>query len=137
MIARPPGGYLPIEAVIEDTAPHAQVIEAIMMCGRLLLNAVDAAEPADRAWHNYGASDPAGFAAMGAVEVLVHTYDIARGLKREWMPPVDACQPLVQRLFPAAPAGSPDEVLLYCCGRIPLGELPRLAQWSWDSNVRP
>jgi len=39
-------------------------------------------------------------------------------------------------LFPDAPAGEPDQVLLWCAGRAPLGELSRRTQWRWDGTVR-
>ena len=33
--------------------------------------------------------------------------------------------------------GDPTDVLLYCCGRCALGELPRHTQdWQWDGTVR-
>ena len=136
VIAQPKDDYLPIEAVLDAAAPKQRAVEAIMMCGRLLIYAVDAAAPTGRSWHPYGTSNPAGFAAMGVVEILVHTYDIARCLKRDWMPPADLCKPVLHRLFPGAPAGNADEVLLYCCGRRPLEDMPRLTHWSWDSAVR-
>ena len=40
------------------------------------------------------------------------------------------------RLFPDAPSGDPVDVLLYCCGRAALGELPRQTLWQWDGTVR-
>jgi len=39
--------------------------------------------------HVFGASDPEGFAAVGVVETLVHTYGIAQGLRRNGNPPED------------------------------------------------
>ncbi len=75
---------------------------------------------------------------MGVVETLVHTYDIARGLHpgSQWRPSAALAAPVLQRLFPAAPQGHPSEVLLFCCGRVPLGERPRQEDWRWDSRVR-
>ena len=73
---------------------------------------------------------------MGVVEVLVHTYDIARGLGIDWVPPAALCEPVLLRLFPAAPQGEPSKVLLRCAGRAPLGERARLDGCRWDSSVR-
>jgi hypothetical protein len=136
VIAQPREGYLPIEAVLEPDASNEDLVRAVSMCGRLLRHAVEAAAPGDRAWHPYGTSDPEGFAAMGVVETLVHTYDIARGLGLDWRPPPTLCAPVLARLFPEAPDGRPTDVLLYCTGRAELPGLPRLSGWSWDSSVR-
>lgn len=135
VIAQPQDNYLPIDVVVDQDASNCQVLEAIAMCGRMLEQSVEHAYPEVRGWHPYGASDGPGFAAMGAVEVLVHTYDIARGLGLEWRPPATLCAPLLDRLFPHAPQGNPTAVFLYCCGRVPLGERSRLEEWAWDSSV--
>jgi hypothetical protein len=82
--------------------------------------------------------DSAGFAAMGVVEVLIHTFDVVRGLNPAdpWRPPGALAAPVIARLFPHAPSGDPAEVLLYCCGRAALGDMPRQTQWQWDGTVR-
>lgn len=103
VIAQPQDNYLPIDIVIDPCATNCQILEAIAMCGRVLEAAAENAHPQARGWHPYGVSDGPGFAAMGAVEVLVHTYDIARGLGLEWRPPATLCAPLLGRLFPHAP----------------------------------
>lgn len=135
IIAEPQGSYLPIDIVVDPNATNRQILDAIVMCGQMLEQAVENAHPEARGWHPYGVSDGSGFAAMGAVEILVHTYDMASGLGLEWKPPAALCAPLLDRLFPNAPTGDPAAVLLYCCGRAPLGERPRLEAWSWDSAV--
>jgi hypothetical protein len=106
------------------------------MCGELLALAVDAAPSDARAWHPCGVSDADGFAAMGVLETLVHGYDIARGLGVEWLPPDALSAPVLARLFPGAPEGPAAEVLLHRTGRLPLGDRPRLVEWTWDSTVR-
>ncbi len=136
VLARPAAGYLPVEAVVEDRGSNAEVLDVVVMCGDLLRLAVDAAPREARAWHPCGVSDADGFAAMGALETLVHGYDIAQGIGVGWLPPDELCAPVIARLFPDAPAGRPAEVLLYCTGRLPLGDRPRLTEWAWDSTVR-
>ncbi|EWT02338.1 hypothetical protein N865_06050 [Intrasporangium oryzae NRRL B-24470] len=137
VVAHPAAGYLPIEAVIEPGASPEALLQSVVMCGELLRLAVAAGSPDVRAWHPYGVSDPDGFAAMGIVEVLVHTYDITRGLALDWAPPAALCAPVLARLFPDAPAGDPSAALLWCTGRIALPDRPRLQQWRWDSSVAP
>jgi len=136
VIAQPERGYLPIEAVIDPRASNAEILAAVGMCGRLLSNAVDSATPDARAWHPYGTSDPDGFAAMGVVEVLVHAYDIAKGLELDWSPPSTLCAPALRRLFPEAPEGDASEVLLHLTGRQAWAGTEKLTGWSWDSSVR-
>jgi hypothetical protein len=129
-------GDLPIEATVLDDATPEDLLRSIVMCGELLRLAVASASPEARAWHPYGTSDPLGFAAMGIVEVLVHTHDIARGLTIDWAPPGMLCEPVLRRLFPAAPRGDPSQVLLWCTGRAALDGRPRLTRWRWESSVR-
>jgi len=75
---------------------------------------------------------------MGVVETLIHTFDVVRGLNPadQWRPPAALAAPVIARLFPHAPSGDSADVLLYCCGRAALGELPRQTQWQWDGTVR-
>src|SRR5260221_11906849 len=81
------------------------------------------ADPDLRAHHNYGVSDAAGFAAMGVLETLSHTFDVVRRLNPadSWRPPAALAAPLIARLFPHAPSGDPADVRLYSCGRATLG----------------
>jgi uncharacterized protein (TIGR03083 family) len=136
VIAQPEHGYLPIEAVLDPGASNHEILEAVSMCGQLLRLAVDTTSADARAWHPQGTSDPDGFAAMGVLETLVHTYDIARGLGLDWTPPGRLCEPVVERLFPGAPDGDPARVLLYATGRGELPGRPRQLEWSWNSAVR-
>lgn len=136
VIAQPVTGYLPIEAVLDPAGSIEEILRAVSMCGEVLRLAVEAAPPEARGWHPYGTSDAEGFAAMGIVEVLVHTYDITRGLGITWTPPASLCAPVIDRLFPNAPEGDPAQVLLYCCGRESLPGLERQRAWAWDSSVR-
>jgi len=134
----PDRDHLPTELALEDAATVTRVLDAIPAHGELLRRTVLSAGRDDRAYHVYGVSDPEGFAAMGVAETLVHTYDLARGLDSgtTWRPPPELAVPVLQRLFPAAPEGDPTGVLLYCCGRAPLGHRPRQETWRWDGRIR-
>ena len=77
----------------------------------------------------------ARFAAMGVVEVLVHTHDVATGLDLAWAPPADLCRGALSRLFPGAPsAGEPWPTLLWATGRADLPGLPAQVSWTWDGT---
>lgn len=128
LAARPEGAYLPFDLVVRDDASPRDVLRIVEACGRLLSDALSAAEPTLRAWH-WGPTDPSGFAAMGVNETLVHTYDIAQGLGIDWRPPASLCGPVLARLFPDAPAGEPVQALLWSTGRADFDGRPRVTSW--------
>jgi hypothetical protein len=133
-----PDGYLCTELALDDSASPARLLAALSAHAELLQRIAQSAAPDLRAYHTYGVSDAAGFAAMGVVETLIHTVDVVRGLNPadQWRPPAELAAPVIARLFPHAPSGDPTDVLLYCCGRAALGDLPRQAEWRWDGTVR-
>ncbi|WP_171165216.1 DinB family protein [Streptomyces sp. I05A-00742] len=134
--SRRPGG--PRNAVHADrSAGPDGLLQVLEACGALLTAMVRTASPDVRAHHCFGLSDPAGFAAMGTVETLLHTYDLATGLGLPWHPPAGPCSRALARLFPDAPDGAdPWATLLWVTGR---GDLPgreRVTEWRWDARVR-
>jgi hypothetical protein len=136
IIDQEPGSWVPFELVMDGDATPDGLLRMIGVGGAILERTVAAAGPADRGYHVYGTSDAGGFAAMGAIETLIHTYDIARALGADWRPPGELCAPVLARLFPAAPGGDPQAVLLWCAGRSELGDRPRRTEWQWDGTVR-
>jgi hypothetical protein len=128
----------PITSIFADPdAGNAGLLQVFEACGGLLTAVVRTSAPQVLAYHGYGASDPEGFAAMGLVEVLAHTDDVAAGLDLAWDPPPDLCDRVLRRLFPQAPTDTDRwPTLLWATGR---GELPgraRLDSWRWDSTPR-
>ncbi|WP_223856163.1 MULTISPECIES: maleylpyruvate isomerase N-terminal domain-containing protein [Streptomyces] len=133
--ALPADGYLPLDLHVRPSAPPAEALRAVTASARLLSTAVDAAAPDARAWH-WGPCDPAGFAAMGVAEVLLHTYDIAQGLGLDWRPPADLSALVLARLFPDAPADAPrPDALLWSAGRTALPDRPRRTTWTWQAAL--
>jgi hypothetical protein len=134
--ARREGG--PANVVFADrTAGPAGLLEVLDGCGALLVAMVRTAAPTVRSHHGYGAADPAGFAAMGVVETLVHTHDIALGLGLDWNPPAQLCDRTLARLFPDAPTGTDRwQTLLWSTGRAELPDHPRLTTWRWHGAPR-
>ncbi|AIJ22069.1 hypothetical protein [Amycolatopsis methanolica] len=125
-----PGG--PSNAVRADRYARPAGPLRVVEVSAALLTAMVRTTPAHvRAWHVWGDSDPAGFAAMGIVQTLVHTHDLAAGLGLAWEPPGELCEPVVRRLFPHVAPDEPWPTLLWATGR---GELPgraRLGDWRW------
>jgi len=131
---RPAAAYLPFDLVIRAGAAPGEVLDVVGACGTLLGRAVAAADPADRGWH-WGRCDPAGFAAMGVAETVLHTHDITLGLGLRWDPPARLCAGVLRRLFPDAPAGDPVAVLLWSTGRGDLAGHDRRTSWTWKAAV--
>ncbi|AKU18999.1 hypothetical protein VV02_16380 [Luteipulveratus mongoliensis] len=116
----------------------AGVVKALQPLSELLAAAVLIAPPDARAFHNYGVSDPAGFAAMGAVEALLHGHDVLSGLGGVPALPSDAVEVVLERLFPAVErhADGPEATLLWATGRIELSGRGRVdSEWTWDGTV--
>ncbi|MEV0643976.1 hypothetical protein AB0I28_01810 [Phytomonospora sp. NPDC050363] len=135
-VSKTPGG--PAASVFADPqAGPAGLVQVIETCGTFLAAVVATTPPEARAFHGLGIADPEGFAAMGIVEAVVHTGDIARALGLEFEPPAEVCARVLYRLFPDAPAdGEPWPTLLWATGR---GELPgraRLDSWRWHCEPR-
>jgi uncharacterized protein (TIGR03083 family) len=128
-----------------DASP-AQLLESVESASAILCHLLEGMGPADRAWHPAGMADASGFAAMGVDEVLVHTHDISLGLGRSFEYRTSVTERVVKRLFPwAPPEPDPWTTLLWCNGRIELGDSPRLeSDWwwwcepldSWDGSIK-
>jgi hypothetical protein len=149
-LARPTPGYVPfagesrraggpVNSVHADRAAGpAGLLEVVDACGALLSAMVRAAPPHTRSYHIFGLADPEGFAAMGVVEVLVHTHDMAAGLGVPWQPPDDLCERTRARLFPdVSPADSGWQTLLWATGRADLPDRPHRTKWRWYSAPTP
>ncbi|GIG62672.1 hypothetical protein Lfu02_70440 [Longispora fulva] len=132
---RPDG---PAATIFGDPAyGQAGLLQVLDASGALLTAMVATADPATRGHHIFGVSDPDGFAAMGVVEVAVHTHDVAGALDLLWSPPTDACERALRRLFPQAPHDTdPWDTLLWATGRGELPGHPRLAEWRWYGEPR-
>ncbi|MFI9787732.1 hypothetical protein ACIHEI_30130 [Kitasatospora sp. NPDC051984] len=111
------------------------LLQALDAGGGLLAAMVRTAAPQVRAFHSYGVSDPEGFAAMGVVETLVHTHDVAAALGLPWHPPADLCDRALARLFPEAPADTDRwPTLLWSTGRADLPGRGRRTFERWHSE---
>ena len=106
---------------------------AELLCAQASVTSADT-----RAFHSYGTSDAAGFAAMGAVEMLLHGHDVLGGLGRDCELPAEPAQTVLARLFPdvAAHGSGPARTLLWATGRDDLPGRDRVRTWRWDGRVR-
>ncbi|MFG2722457.1 hypothetical protein ACGFW5_29815 [Streptomyces sp. NPDC048416] len=129
--AKRPGG--PRNSVHADRAAGpAGLLMTLEASGALLTAMVRTASPDVRAHHVFGISDPEGFAAMGIVETLLHTYDVSEGLGLTWSPPAGLCDRVLARLFRDVPDDQDRwQALLWATGRADLPGRPRPGTWRW------
>jgi hypothetical protein len=87
--------------------PLRTVATSVTAWGEVLARVVDSTPPDQRGWHSHGVADPAGFAAIGCAEVLVHGTDIAEATGLSWSPPAVVAAAVLARLFPEVPPRTP------------------------------
>jgi hypothetical protein len=76
-VARPDNRFVRFMANADKDATAEQVLEFAEAGGRILASTVRTTPAEVRAFHPSGQADPAGFAAMGCVEALLHGEHIA------------------------------------------------------------
>ena len=135
--------YQPVLFERKESANATDYLMMIPTAARVLSRVVATAEASDRAWHAYGESDPIGFAAMGVVEVSVHTYDLAKGFGIDFTPLQAPSEFAITRLFADTVETNADFLaedwgkrLLWYAGRIELAGLARREGWKWNGRVR-
>jgi hypothetical protein len=133
---RRPGG--PASTIFADRGfGPAGLLQVFEASGALLAAMAATSPPQLRAYHPFGVADPEGFAAMGVVEILVHTHDVAQGLGIAWAPPAELCGRALGRLFPNAPTDTDRwPTLLWATGRGEIPGHPALTRWRWESAPR-
>lgn len=75
------------EVKIRSDASPAHLIKSLSQAAILCGTVVDAHPPHARGFHQMGAADPSGLAAMACDEILVHTHDAGTGLEADFRPP--------------------------------------------------
>ena len=122
-----------------DVVPHADasnlhVVRLVEAMGEVLVQVL-AATPEDAlAFHHSGMQDKKSITAMGCLEVLVHTGDVADGLEVTFEPPRELCATVVETIFVGAPVDrDPWRVLWWATGRGDLEGQPRLGP-DWEAH---
>lgn len=119
-----------MEVKVRPTDDPAELLRTVTVFSSMLGYVVDGVPPGHRGWHADGVADSTGFAAMGCDEILVHTYDAARGLGLEFEPLEVLSRAVLRRLFPWAPRDTDTwQTLLWANGRTELADRPRQVRW--------
>ena len=134
VVSRRPSGYVPFLAALEKDASSADALEFALTGSAILAAVVRTTPPEARAYHPTGTADPAGFAAMGCAEVLVHGEDVARGLGLALDPPREVCARTMARLFRHVGDVAdldPWTALLWATDRVEIPGRPKQTGWRW------
>jgi len=128
-------GYVPFDVVLEGNPGAEELAEVLRATGGLLASVGRTTPAGVLSWHPYGMAGPADFCAMGAVEALVHTYDVSLGLKVSWAAPEELAAPVHQHLFTPPPLQhSSWNALLLATGRIPDDDGHISTSWRWHNT---
>jgi hypothetical protein len=120
-----------------DDAGPAELVRELGIAAEVLARVVALAGPDDRAFHPWGVADPAGIAAIGIAEIVLHTDDVASALDLSWSPPPGPAAATLARLFPDVPAdGDPWTALRWATGRADLPGRERVTGWRYAMAVR-
>jgi uncharacterized protein (TIGR03083 family) len=121
-----------MELRVPPSTPPTELLATIASYATVLARVIDASPPDARGWHPFGLADASGFAAMACDELLVHSYDAARGFELPFTPPAPLARATLERLFPWAPPDTdPWPALLWANGRTDLPGHPRQVPWRW------
>jgi len=131
--ARYPGGEPNAIRADPDAGPEG-LLAVLTAAGALLAAMVRVTPPEVRGHHTFGPADPEASGAMGVLETVVHTADVARGLGHEYRPDPGLCERVLGRLFPdVEPASDPWTTLRWATGRTALSGRPRRVDWRWSN----
>jgi hypothetical protein len=114
--------------------------ELVGVTGAMLSIAVGTAAPDAVSWHPHGFFTPAGFAAAGSAEALIHGSDIAIGLGLAWAPEPGLVEQVLNAVFPDAgrEPGSPAlATLLAQTGRRGQSASGPARAWSYAAVAVP
>lgn len=138
LAGREQDGYAPFELSLEEGTDNAGALRVIGAMGTLLAAAVRTTPRDVRAFHPYPfrSANREGFAAMGVVEVLLHTHDMAEGLGLSYEPAPELCDFVLTRIFPhVQPGPTPWLTLLWATGRGELAGRAPVTGWRWSNNL--
>jgi uncharacterized protein (TIGR03083 family) len=127
---------LPFGLVSHPECSPADLLRVAELRAAALCEVARAASPETRGFHVFGRTDRGGYIAMGCVEMMVHTNDIAQGLGISFTPPTDLVREVLARLFPWAPTDTDAwQTMQWATGRVDLPGHARVApDWAWHAS---
>ncbi|MFG2331130.1 GNAT family N-acetyltransferase [Streptomyces sp. NPDC048604] len=133
LTGRATDAYVPFEITADPGTTPEGLVRIVEATGGLLSAVVRTAPEGLTGWHPFGSAGGDGFAAMGVLETLLHTYDILGALGVPgWHGSAPLAAKVLDRLFPHTPRGEdPWQDLLWATGRAERPGLPALSAWRW------
>jgi uncharacterized protein (TIGR03083 family) len=125
--------YIAVRLWPEADATRQERLEAIEGCAAALAG-VAATAPKDAVgFHVSGMKNAEQFVAMACEELLVHTYDVTRGLRLPYEPPEDLCRLVIEHGYPGQAVGNRPvwPFLVWLSGR------PHPAAAGWGEPPKP
>lgn len=135
------GAYVPMDIRLDEGTDADGAVRVIEASAGLLAAVVRTTPRGVRGYHPYpsGSADAAAFAAMGVVELLLHTYDVLRAFDIAYEPPAELCEVLLARQFANVPPAHDGEdhwrVLRWATGRGPREGHARRERWRWHNPL--
>ncbi|HEY9375308.1 GNAT family N-acetyltransferase [Streptomyces sp.] len=133
LTGRATDAYVPFEISADPGTTPEGLVRIVEATGGLLSAVVRTAPEDVKAWHPFGSAGGDGFAAMGVLEVLLHTYDMLGALDvPDWQGPAALGAKILDRLFPHTPRSDDAwQDLLWATGRAERPGFGRLGAWRW------
>lgn len=117
----------------DASASPEHLLATVGVAAAIFADVARAAPEGTRAFHPAGMADVSGWIALAGEEILLHTNDIAQGLRLNYRPPDDLSSRILARIFPWAPTEiDPWVSLRWAAGRAALPDRARLGpDWYW------
>lgn len=105
IIGQPRDHYVKFRFDTSRASSPTELREVVRVAGGIRAAAMRTAGSDCLGYHPHGYFSPAGFAAIGAAEGIVHGRDIAAGLNTAWSPSPQLCEKVLGTVFPHAQRG--------------------------------
>jgi uncharacterized protein (TIGR03083 family) len=110
--------YVAIRVWPVEDATRQERLEAIEACATALAGVAASAPPDAFGFHVTGMRNAEEFLAMACYELLVHTYDVCRGLALPYEPPEALCRLVIECCYPGQDQQRPAwPLLVWLSGR--------------------
>ncbi len=124
--------YVAVSVCPAEDATRQERLEAIEECAAALASVAATAPAGAVGYHVTGMRNAEQFLAMACEELLVHTYDVTRGLGLAYEPPEELCRLVIEHCYPGHDEQRPVwPFLAWLSGR------PHPAATGWGQPPKP
>jgi hypothetical protein len=124
--------YVAVRVMPAADATRQERLEAIEACAAALAGVAAAAPRNAVGFHVSGMRNAEQFLAMACEELLIHCYDVTRGLELPYEPPEELCRLVIEYMYPGRKEQRPVwPYLVWLSGR------PHPAATGWGEPPKP